>query len=29
MIDEYLQYIQEGYLLSDKNISVNLKDKRL
>jgi len=26
MIDEYLKYIQEGYLLSDKNVSVNLKD---
>lgn len=26
MIDEYLQYIQEGYLFSDKTISVNLKD---
>ena len=26
MIDSYLQHIQEGYLFSDKNISVNLKD---
>jgi len=26
MINEYLQQIQEGYLFSDKTISVNLDD---
>ena len=26
MIDSYLKYIQEGYILSDKTISVNLDD---
>lgn len=26
MLEEYLDYIQEGFLLSDRNISVNLKD---
>ena len=26
MINDYLNYIQEGYLLSDKTVSINLKD---
>ena len=26
MIDEYLSYLQEGYLLSDRTVSVNLQD---